>query len=139
VFVGNLSYDREVKSWLRLHHPFGAVVFCLLLAFSAPGAPGKLIRLRNQTIPPRFAKSLEPPNTLAPNSTLSGLFLLQVTGPLAAEARSQLAAVGVDVLHYVPDDTFVARFRNVRPDQLRALAYVQWLGVYRPEHKSIAR
>ena len=28
--------------------------------------------------------------------------------------RAQLAATGVDLLHYVPEDAFVARFQNVR-------------------------
>lgn len=43
--------------------------------------------------------------------------------------------MGVDLLRYVPDDAFVARFDAVRVGDVRRLGYVQFVGDYRSEHK----
>jgi Subtilase family/Bacterial TSP3 repeat len=124
-----------VKSCLSPRRACGVSVLGLLLLFSASAAPTKLIRLRNQPIPPKAAKSLEPIQANSLNANASGLFLIQFTGPVSGESRQQLAALGVDLLHYVPDDTFVARLRSTRLTLLRTLPFVQWIGEYRPEHK----
>src|SRR5207244_3378424 len=71
----------------------------------------------------------------ASSPAVSGLFLVQFTAPPTPEERSQLAAMGVDLLHFVPNDTFVARFRAARLEQVQVLPFVQWVGEYRPEHK----
>jgi len=76
----------------------GVVGVCLLLAFTSIEAQAKLIRLRNQVIPPRFAKTLEAPKKSGAESAASGLFLIQFKGPLAKESRDQLVASGVDLL-----------------------------------------
>ncbi len=112
-----------------------AAVLCLVLPFPLFAAQNKLIRLRNQTIPPRFAKTLEPSFEKQANGKLSGLYLIQFSTPPGAEARVQLAAAGVQLLHYVPDDTFLARAQNASLAELRALPWVAWVGQYRPEHK----
>jgi hypothetical protein len=112
------------------------VLVCLLVAFSANGAQTKLIRLRNLPIPPKFAKALEAPKKSGPEAVASGLFLIQFEGPLDSAARTQLAATGVDLLHYVPQDTFLARFHGARLDTVRALPFVVWIGEYRAEHKT---
>jgi hypothetical protein len=124
-----------VKSCLLARRALGAVVLGLVFLFSASAAPTKVIRLRNLPIAPKTAKSLEPRNAKALTANASGLFLIQFTGPVTAEAREQLAALGVDLLHYVPDDTFVARLRSTRLTLLQTLSFVQWVGEYRPEHK----
>jgi Subtilase family/Bacterial TSP3 repeat len=124
-----------VKSSSPARRACGVSVLGLLLLFSASAAPTKLIRLRNQPIPPKAAKSLEPKQANSLNANASGLFLIQFTGPVSGEAREQLAALGVDLLHYVPDDTFVVRLRSSRLTLVRTLPFVQWIGEYRPEHK----
>ena len=124
-----------MKSRLFWRRACGVVVPGLLFLFSASAAPTKLIRLRNQPIPPKAARSLEPQQAKALNANASGLFLIQLTGPLDGESRQQLAGLGIDLLHYVPDDTFVARLRSTRLTLLRTLPFVQWIGEYRPEHK----
>ena len=43
--------------------------------------------------------------------------------------------MGVEPLRYVPDDTFVARFDHVRPANVLALAFVQTVRRFQPEHK----
>src|SRR5258707_13677108 len=113
----------------------GIVGVSLLLAFSSIDAQAKLIRLRTQVIPPRFARTLEAPKKSGPEAAASGLFLIQFKGPLSQESRAQLAASGVDLLHYVPEDTFLARLHGTRLDLLRAFPFVEWIGEYRPELK----
>jgi len=41
----------------------------------------------------------------------------------------------VDLLHYIPTDTYLARFHAARLDQVTAVPQVQWIGKYGPEHK----
>ncbi len=72
---------------------------------------------------------------LAANERVSGLQLIQFRAKLTPEWRELLQANGVDLLHYVPDDTFIARFHNVPVAQVRALPFVEWVGDYRPEIK----
>src|SRR5262249_7644707 len=71
----------------------------------------------------------------AGGSAASGLFLIQFSVPLSQDARAGLAAAGVELLHYVPDGAFVARFHGANIRQVQALPYVHWIGRYRPEHK----
>ena len=108
-------------------HPLFTVALCLC-AFSLAAKP---IKLRNQTIEP----SREVTAQGADPSPQQGLFLIQLSGPADAESRGQLTSLGIELLHYVPEDAFVARLRNVPPGQVRRLPFVQWMGRYRPEHK----
>ena len=66
---------------------------------------------------------------------MSGLFLIQFSRPPGREAREQLAGMGVDLLRYVPEDTFIARLRGVSLDRLRTAPLVQWVGEYHPACK----
>ena len=66
---------------------------------------------------------------------LKGLYLIQCTGPFHADWKRRLEDVGVHVLRYVPEDTFVTRMRGVSPASIEALPFVQWVGPYNPEYK----
>ena len=103
-----------------------------MLAPSPAGAQVRPIRLRNGLIP---AQATNQAKSALPQTPASGLFLVQFSNPPGREARAQLAAMGVDLLHYIPEDAFVARLRSVSLDQLRAAPSVEWVGEYRPEHK----
>ncbi len=131
VSVEHLGYDHDVKPGSLSRHAWGVVAVSLLLAFAATEARAKPIRLRNQTISPESEKTLEP----ASRAATSGLFLIQFKSSPGPEARAQLSAAGVDLLHYIPEDAFLARFREVKLGRLRALPFVSWVGEYRPEHK----
>ncbi len=113
----------------------GTAIAASLLLVLAPQLQAKLIRLRNQVIPTKPASAFKAARSSAPDSAVSGLFLVQFNSPPGPEARAQLAAAGVDLLRYVPDSAFVARFRDVRLGLLRALPYVEWVGEYRPDYK----
>ena len=65
----------------------------------------------------------------------SGLYLIQFTGPLEPGQRTQLRALGVELLKYVPDDAFIAKLTNAALANITAKSFVTWIGPYRPEHK----
>jgi subtilisin family serine protease len=117
------------RRWL---HPLFTVALCLC-AFSLAAKP---IKLRNQTIETsREGTGQKAEADGAASLPQQGLFLIQLSAPADAESRGQLISLGVELLHYVPEDAFVARLRNVPPGQVRRLPFVQWMGRYRPEHK----
>ena len=94
------------------------------------------IHLRNESIatPPRPDSSATPATAqvLAP---ATGLFLVQFEAAPTVASRAELRALGVELVKYVPDQAFIARFRNASPDAIRALPNVRWVGDYRPDHK----
>jgi Subtilase family/Bacterial TSP3 repeat len=116
---------------------FSLIAIGLLLQASFPaGAQVKPIRLRNGVIPPQASQPVvSQANSALAQPPVSGLFLIQFTRPPGRDVREQLAASGVDLLHYVPEDTFVARLRGVSLDRLRTAPLVAWVGEYRSEHK----
>lgn len=99
----------------------------------------KVIRLRNETInpaPPAVAKASPAPlQPAAAEPPVSGLYIIQFTDRLQPGWREELRGLGVELLHYVPEDAFVARVNQVPLSRLRALGFVTWTGEYRPEHK----
>src|SRR5664280_2279196 len=102
------DYSCSVKPRLFSRSALGLIVIGLLLAPSPARAQVKPIRLRNGVIP---AQASQPSSNQAKSALaqppVSGLFLVQFSSPPGREARDQLAAIGVDLLHYVPEDTFV--------------------------------
>jgi hypothetical protein len=111
----------------------------ILLPFPA-ASQTRHIRLRNETIATTPAAKLAPAaqfraQGLSAQKPASGLFLVQFDKPLSPAEQAELRALGVELLKYVPDDAFVARFNNVPPDQIGALACVRWVGPYRPDSK----
>lgn len=88
----------------------------LILAafFCAAGAAtsfAKPIRLKYGVIDPETSSGARAQAQLA--SPQSGLFLIQFTNAPTAEQRQELAAQGIELLKYVPEDAFIARFKNV--------------------------
>ncbi|HXU75745.1 MAG TPA: S8 family serine peptidase, partial [Methylomirabilota bacterium] len=119
----------RLRSWRACH----ALSLLLLAVFAANGAQTKPIRLRNQTFLPPSPKSRD--RSAAPQSIASGLYLIQFSTPPSQEIKQQLNTAGIDLLHYIPEDTFLARLHGARLDVLRALPYVRWVGPFGPEHK----
>ncbi len=98
-------------------------------------AGAKTIRLRNGPIPTHLSRLPANAKAAQPGQRASGLLLIQFHHAPGPDERAQLAAMGLDLLHYVPDDAFLARGKSVSLEQLRALPFVQWVGDYRPEYK----
>ena len=72
---------------------------------------------------------------MAPEKPAAGLFLVQFDGAADPGRRKEMHALGVDLLKYVPDDAFIARFNGVPPAKIQALSYVRWIGPYRADYK----
>jgi hypothetical protein len=111
---------------------------CLLIGVVSVFAEDKVIRLRNQAIStsPKPALGIQPQIVESP---ASGLFLVQFNDRLQPGWREQLRQLRVELVCYVPDDAFVARFDAVSPGQVTRLSFVRWVGPYRPEYKIDSR
>src|SRR5437867_13340376 len=87
-------------------------------------AETKLIRLRNEVIttatPAKGVARLQAPIA---EPAVSGLYLVQFTNHIEAAWGDQLRAIGVNLLHYVPDDAFVAHVKGVRLSTLRRFGF----------------
>ena len=96
----------------------------------------KSIRLRNEIIETDSATN-HAVMAAAQHAKIaaSGLFLVQFNGPLAPARRAALRLAGVELVKYVPDDAFIAKFNNVSPASVGALSYVIWVGPYQPKDK----
>jgi hypothetical protein len=105
---------------------------CLTVAQATPPDIARPIRLRNETV---LTPAQGPTLAVTAGQPMDGLFLVQCTGPIQPDWRVALEQSGLRVLHYVPEDAFVVRARGASPAALSALAFVRWVGPYRPEHK----
>jgi hypothetical protein len=124
-----LACASALTAWLRL-------MLALSVAALAVQGGEQVIRLRNEAIvtPDRPAFLVAPQN-LAAEMPASGLFLVQMENVLDERQKSQLQALGVELLRYVPDHAFVARLRQTRLSSLRSLPFVRWSGVYQASYK----
>jgi len=69
----------------------------------------------------------------------TGLYLIQCDGPLASEQRNEMKKAGVELIQYVPDDTYIAKLTEVSPASVGGFSYVRWIGPYRKEYKQHPR
>jgi hypothetical protein len=114
--------------------PLIAAAFFLLHLSAAVEA--RSIHLRNELIETDSGTNRASMAAAAQTKTAtSGLFLVQFSGPLEPARRADLRAAGVELLKYVPDDAFIAKFDNVSPASVSAKSFVTWVGAYRPAYK----
>jgi hypothetical protein len=62
-------------------------------------------------------------------------FILQFTGPIEKAWKSNLEAMGIEILDYVPDFAYIIRMDSNKINPVNALPYVRWLGLYQPSYK----
>lgn len=100
-------------------------------------ASAKPIRLRNEPLdtPGRSEQSAAQSVARAEAAFNDGLALVQFTAALRPEWRAEIEALGVELLSYIPEDTYVADLNACPPGKLRKLEFVQWVGPYLPNHK----
>ncbi len=114
---------------------FVLAVLALGLCLQAP-LSAKPLRLRNEPIStPDKSPKLMVFSSGAQPATTNGLFLIQFESVVQPEWRDAMAALGVELLSYVPDDAFVARLENASPARLRQLPFVRWVSRYEPRQK----
>src|ERR1035438_6034567 len=110
----------------------GAAILC---SFAAMGQP-KLIRLRNEIIEPESGTNRAVMSAAQHSQApANGLFLVQFSGAPEPVRREELRKMGVVLIKYVPDDTFIAKFNNVPLSSVGTLKDVTWIGPYRTENK----
>jgi hypothetical protein len=61
--------------------------------------------------------------------------LLQVRSELDAQERAQLEQLGVELLQFVPDDTYLCRFDVGELAKVRALDFVTWANPFMKPRK----
>lgn len=102
-------------------------------------ADSKLILLRNEKIRTERGGSRLPASQLGiQDREVSGLYLIQFSKPFQGEWRNGLRELGVELLNYIPDDSFIARLEKTRLERVKNLPYVWWCGPYLPQHKLYA-
>jgi len=103
--------------------------------WGAHGEQAKPIRLRAGVLEPAETRSAVAPHGSTAPGAVSGLFLVQFTGSCEPGWREALAARGVHLLRYIPDDAFVAAFESADLFEATVLPFVRWVGPYEPGYK----
>jgi hypothetical protein len=65
----------------------------------------------------------------------SPYYLVQFVGPVEAFWLEQVAALGGEVVGYVPNDTHIVRMAAESVAQVQSLPSVRWVGPFRPAYK----
>jgi serine protease AprX len=76
------------------------------------------------------AAALSSAGLTSPDSSMSDYILIQSTQPLNADQKAELAAMDVQILEYVPNNTYICHYTPSDLDRIRALPYVEWANVY---------
>lgn len=62
-------------------------------------------------------------------------WIVQFVGPLKAEWGQQVKALGIELKDYVPENSFLVEMSAAIADEVKALPFVNWVGVYEPAYK----
>jgi hypothetical protein len=110
-------------------------LFSLWAGAPQPSTDTRQIRLRTEIIqtpaPARGALKA----AAGPEPTVRGLYLIQFTNRYDFAWRGPLAERGVELIRYVPDDSFVVSLKGTRLSEVRALPFVRWVGPFEARHK----
>ena len=118
-----------------------AGLLLILLAATPTGlAPAaaddaSLIHLARATFDPLAHEPTFDGPLAALNESVAGdsIYLLQFEGAVQDEWKEAVESAGIELLGYVPDNTFVVRIPGLAAAQ--ALPHVRWIGPYRPAYK----
>ncbi len=117
------------------------VVVAVLGTAAAPAAQQQLtapIYLRAGVFTPARGEAL----SLAAGLSVSdyapgqgGYYLLQFRGPVQQAWKDEMAALGIELLDYIPDFAFKVRMNPAQAAQARQSANVAWVGIFQPGYK----
>lgn len=115
------------------------LICCVLLPGVARAQAQMPVRLLAATFDPvaagepQFAdEAVQAATQQAPPSPY---YLVQFSGPVEATWLQQVAALGGEVLGYVPENTHVVRASAANLAKISALPTVRWVGAYQPGYK----
>ncbi len=63
------------------------------------------------------------------------LYLIQFTGPVEEQWKTDLSEIGVKFYDYIPDFTFIAKMDGVTADRTREYDFVRWVGEYQIQYR----
>lgn len=66
----------------------------------------------------------------SPSATTSNYILIQTNQPLNRTQKNELEELGIEILEYVPEQTYICRYVPSDLDVIRALPYVEWVNIY---------
>ncbi len=94
------------------------------------------ITINNVTVDPMVqGPALAAANLHSAKATDSDYILIQMKQPMSKEMKRGLTSMGVVVLEYVPEDTYLCNYTGTDLDQIRSLADVAWANIYMKEFK----
>jgi hypothetical protein len=67
--------------------------------------------------------------------TQRGYYIVQFRGPVEQAWKDQVAALGVELLEYLPDFAFKVRMNPALARRVEQLSSVAWVGVFQPAYK----
>jgi subtilisin family serine protease len=72
---------------------------------------------------------------VSPDSSSSNYILIQTSQPLNRAQKDQLSALGVEILEYAQENTYICHYAPSNLDVVRALPYVDWTNTYLEDFK----
>ena len=95
-----------------------------------------LIRLQYATFDPLAGEPAVPPtqrlNAMAERPVT---FLIQFIGPVQEDWKAKVEATGARLYGYLPDYAFISRMDAATLEQVRAMPFVRWVGLYHPAYR----
>ncbi len=89
------------------------------------------ITMNGVTIDPLAQRrSLAAANAAPADAADSNYILIQTNQPLSKDMKNQLRDMGVEILEYVPEDTYLCNYADTDLGPIRAQDYVAWAGAY---------
>jgi hypothetical protein len=96
------------------------------------------IRLKVATFVPTLGEKPSIPERLTLTGYAAGqrgYYLIQFQGPVEQAWKNQVAALGAELLEYVPDFAFKVRMTPEQAAQVGGLSQVAWVGLFHPAYK----
>ena len=69
------------------------------------------------------------------DSSASNYILIQTNVPLDRAKKSELANLGVEILEFIPNNTFICKYEPSDLSAIQALSYIEWANIYLEELK----
>ena len=99
-------------------------------------AGGPYIQLKYATFDPLAGEPTLPPDLrTAPHPNPVAYYLVQFEGPIQPSWRSDLEALGMEIMEYVPDFAFLIRATPEMADDAAHLDHVRWVGLFHPAYR----